>query len=214
MSIWERLQMLGIFIGLVRNPNRTDLIFKAVEIGGRHKDEPIVKQVMGDIEKKQDFMKLYEERYLPPWPTLAELRLSPEGSFGQALYQHLSSNGLDLDLFPRINNPNDTLDYLNARAYQDHDLWHALLGYGTEVEDELALQAFSVAQFGAPLGTLIISGGILHLIVKSPGRAANAVRKVSEGYRLGEKSRFLLGMKLIDLLPRPLSEVRELAGVA
>lgn len=166
---------------------------------------------MNDLKEKQEFMNLYNERYLPKWPTIEELRLCPEGTFGFALFQHLSINGLDLDLFPRIHDPKDPLDYLNARVYQDHDLWHALLGYGTEVEDELALQAFSVAQFGAPLGILIISGGLLHLIAKTPGRAANAIRKISEGYRIGEKSRFLPGLKLIDMLPLPLKEVRALA---
>jgi ubiquinone biosynthesis protein COQ4 len=213
MSILDRLRMIGIFIGLVKDPTRTELIFKAVSIASKYKDDPVAKQVFGQIIDRPDFRKRYEEHYLPDWPTLEQLAAAPEGSFAQALHRHMVDNGLDLDLFPRFE-PRDELDYLNARAYQDHDLWHALLGYGTGIEDELALQAFSVAQFGAPLGSLIISGGILHLMLRDPVRAASAVRKVSEGYKLGEKARFLLGMKLIDLLPRPLAEVRQLAGVA
>lgn len=215
MSILSRLNLLKIFIGLVRNPQRTELIFKAVEIASRYKEEPIYVSMSASLLKQNEFRELYDEKYLPAWPSLEELRLSAEGSFARALYDHLNSNGLDLDLFPRYSNDQkiDAIEYLNIRAYQDHDLWHALLGYTTELEDELGLQGFSVAQFGSPLGVLLIAGGLLHLVMKSPLKAANAIRKIAEGYRIGERTRFLLGMKLIDMLPLPLEEVRALAGV-
>lgn len=212
MSILSRLNLLRIFIGLVRNPQKTELIFQAIEIATKYKDEPIYKVMTEGLLKQNEFRALYEEKYLPAWPTLEQLRVSPENSFGRALYTHMTKNGLDLDLFPRLG-ANDPIEYLNARAYQDHDLWHALLGYSTELEDELGLQAFGVAQFGSPLGSMIMAGGLLHILLHNPLRAMVAVRKISEGYRLGERTRFLLGMKLVDMLPLPLEEVRALASV-
>ena len=203
MRILDNLRVLKIYLGLIRDPNRTELVFDAVKIATKYKDDPLAQEVIGRVMSNDEFRNRFEERYLPPWPSLEQLRECPEGSFGQAVYRHMVMNGLDLELFPRVE-PHDEIDYLNARAYQDHDLWHALLGYGTEVEDELAIQAFNVAQFRSPLGILLISGGLLHMLIFHPGKAVDAIAKISEGYRRGQKAKFLLGMKLVEMLPQPL----------
>ncbi len=74
----------------------------------------------------------------------------PQNSFGYALFQHMNTNKLGFDLWPRLDSDRP-IDYLSTRIYQDHDLWHALLGLGVEIEDELALQAFGVAQYHSPI---------------------------------------------------------------
>jgi len=97
--------------------------------------------------------------------------------------------------------------------YQEHDLWHALFGYGTDVEGELAVQAFGLAQYQSPVALALIAGGLIHLLGKSPQRAMNAFRNIHEMYALGKRAPFLLGVRLHELFPKPLAEVRQICGV-
>ena len=156
---------------------------------------------------KPGFQNLYDERYEAPRVTLASLQTLPLDSFGHALYKHLHDNNLDWDLFPKIV-ATRPIEYLAQKIYADHDLWHTLLDYGSSVEDELALQAFGVAQYGSPLGCVLIAGGLLHLLRKDPSRAVTALEKISEGYRRGHQVPFLLGLKIYEMLDHPLDEVR------
>lgn len=62
----------------------------------------------------------------PVWPyPLADLANLEEGTLGKALHTFLTERNLG---------------YLPQ--YEEHDTYHALLGYGTSVTEELKLQAF------------------------------------------------------------------------
>lgn len=206
------LRLMRIYGQLVRDPNRTELIFKAVDLVSRDPDPRILQTIEAHAMADQGFRELYEEKYDPPQPALEELRRSPPGSFGEALYHHLHANGLSLELFPKVvvKRP---LDYLNARAYAIHDFLHPLFGYSTSVEDELALQAVGTAQYYSPLSAMLISGGLLHILKQDPMGCARAIAKVSEGHRRGEAARFLLGIRLHEMLELPLADVRARCGV-
>jgi ubiquinone biosynthesis protein COQ4 len=214
LSFLNRFRIIRIFIQLVINPNRTDLIFNMVKILTHDpRRRSIVKTMEEKMLSDSSFTSMYESGYLAKATTMADLEHLPDGSFGRALYRHLHDNHLDLDFFPQIQ-PKRLIDYFSLRMYQDHDLWHVLLGYGVTVEDELAVQAFSIAQFGSPVGSMIITGGMLHLLLKSPLRAVAAIGKISEGYQAGKSARFLPGIRLYDLFAKPLQEVRGICGLA
>jgi ubiquinone biosynthesis protein COQ4 len=212
MRLLDRIRVTKIFFQLVRNPNRTELIFKGVKILSKDVvDGPVVefeKQVFQDSE----FLRMYEENYVPETLSNGDLENLPEHSFGSTLHRHLTDNRLDLSLFPRFQTTRP-IEYLSLRVYQDHDLWHALLGYGTSIEDELALQAFGVAQFKSGIGVALIAGGLLHLLRTTPLQAAQALDKVAKGYLRGLNARFVLSIRLHELLSRPLEEVRQICGV-
>lgn len=216
MNFWNRLRAIKMFFQLVKNPNRTDLIFKGVAIASEDVNQELVKTIEQLVLSDKPFQVMYTENYIPDLPQLKILAGLPEQSFGKALYKHMNDNNLDFKMFF---NQNLNLDlkrpiyYLSTRIYQDHDLWHVLLGYGTDVEDELAIQAFGVAQFHSPIGVVIIAGGLLHLLGKNPARAVDAFRKINEAYQLGRKTKFLLSVRIHELLPRPLNEVRQMCGL-
>jgi ubiquinone biosynthesis protein Coq4 len=201
-----------LFWQLVKNPGRTELIFKGVEIVSNDPDQKPVKVVEDAVMSIPSFKAMYEEEYAPLPPAMEMLQKCPEGSFGQAVYQHMKSNCLSFDLFPRYDSKRP-IKYLSSRIYQDHDLWHALFGYGISVEDELAVQAFGLAQFQSPVALTLIAGGLIHLLVKSPQRALDAFKRINEMYDLGKRAPFLLGVRLHDLFSRPLAEVRQLCGM-
>lgn len=213
MTILERVKMTQLFFQLVQNPSRTELIFKAISIVTKHRDDPVAVKILDQIYNHESFRELYAKRYVGDLPPLDKLAKYPEGSFGHEYYTHMNSNGLTPELFPKFDPAND-LEYVNLRMYQDHDLWHALLGYGISVEDELAVQAFSAAQLQSPFSTMLIAGGLLHLLKSEPVRAVTALKEISEGYEKGKNAKFLLGIRLSEMLEKPIGEVRELCGVA
>jgi ubiquinone biosynthesis protein Coq4 len=213
MNLWDKLRILKSYVLLVRDPNRTDLIFRQVRILTKNPELPAVKAIEQVALANPDFRAMYEQRYLPDSPKLEDLARLPENSFGRAVYNHMHTHGLSFDIFPRVHSDR-AIDYLTTRLYQDHDLWHVLLGCSVDVEDELAIQAFGVAQYRSPVGTMIISGGLLHLLGKNPIRAIEAIRKVAEAYVLGQKARFLPSIRLVDHFAKPLEDVRAFCGLA
>lgn len=209
MNLMTRLRAANLFFRVVRDPNRTDLIFKGVEIFTKTKDQTFLKEFEENLLNNEAFRTMYDENYIPPTPELLTLKNCPENSFGIALYNHMRGNKIDFNLFP-VFKPKRPVEYLSRRVYQDHDLWHALLNCGTSVEDELAVQAFGVAQFKSPIGITLIAGGLLHLLGRDPRRAIAAMRKINYAFHIGETSPFILGIKLHELFNQPLTDVRRM----
>lgn len=213
MKFYNRLRIAKIVLQLILNPKRTDLIFKGVQIVSADPDQEIFSAIEKKFKNNREFIALYNDRYNPVPPTVAELSVYPNGSFGHALHQHLMSNNLTLEIFPRFE-WRRPIEYMSLRVYQDHDLWHVLAGYGINLDDELALQAFGVAQYGSPISALLVAGGLLHLIWKSPLKAVEALGKISAGYQRGLAAPSLMGLRLHELFDRPLNEVQSLCGLA
>lgn len=213
MRLLDQVKFTKLFFQLVQDPGRTELIFKAIEIVSKDRNEPIVQTLIEEIFEKPGLQDRFQEKYVGDLPPLEELSKFPEGSFGHIYYKHMHENNLAADLFPRFD-PQDRLDYVNLRMYQDHDLWHALLGYGISVEDELAVQAFSAAQLKTPFSVMLIAGGLLHLLKSEPLRAVTAIKEIAHGFERGQKSQFLLGFRLHDHLSKPIEDVREICGIA
>lgn len=212
-ALLRKARQLRNFARLVKDPNNTSLIFKMIDEALRDPDQMTSDLVMNTALGHEEFARLSEEGYLPTPPRLVDLERLPDGSFGRAVWAHMTTNGLDFGIWPQ-ENATRPIERLNQRLYQEHDLWHALLGYTTSVEDELALQAFGAAQYSSPIGALLTSAGLLHLLIgRDPMRAVTALGKVADGYKRGQKAKFILGFRLHDMLALPLVEVRERVGV-
>lgn len=208
----DRLLLMKFFFQLVADPTRTDRIFKMLPIFVRTADPRQLADFEASLLANEGFRRQWEERYVPRQPTMEELRGYGEGTFGRALHDHLAKFGLDLEFYPpmSIERP---VDYLSVRMSQDHDYVHTLLGRSIEVDDELAIQAFGVAQVGSLLGVILVAGGLLHLFRKNPQTSIKAMNEITETYRLGKRAKVLSGERLRDHLARPLTEVRRDFGL-
>jgi len=94
MTLWNKIKILKIFVQLVRNPKRTELIFEGVEIVSSERDQAPVQALENLVLANKGFREMYKENYIPEAPSMEELKKCPEGSFGQALYQHMTTNNL------------------------------------------------------------------------------------------------------------------------
>ena len=119
------------------------------------------------------------------WPySLDGLSDMPDGSWGRELYSFLESR--ELGYLPK---------------YEEHDAYHALLGYGTTVTEELKLQAF---MFGN--GSATIAGRVL-LTIGVVGFPAKW-RLLREEFRRGRRSSPLHRFPTTVMMPLPLNVVR------
>jgi ubiquinone biosynthesis protein COQ4 len=100
--------------------------------------------------------------------------------------------------------------WFGRRIRDTHDLWHVLTGYNLDRLGEASLVAFSYAQTRA-LGWAAIALGV---VIQSLRRGQfGHIRSIWQGYRSGQRARWLPGEDLIALMHQPLDAVRERLGI-
>jgi len=133
----------------------------------------------------------------------------PADTLGVAFARHMRENGLSPDVFQSPEGVPPEVAFLIQRLRQSHDLWHVVTGYGTDVVDELALQAFTYGQIRSP-GPLILSTvGALRWGLRDP----QVIKRVREGYRRGCDARPLCALPWELLWETPLTDLRARLGV-
>jgi ubiquinone biosynthesis protein COQ4 len=122
------------------------------------------------------------------------------------LHEEFEASG-KLDTMPPI------LKYKVLRGYQTHDLHHVLTGYGATPFDELALQAFQLAQMDFPYSAMWIGVITSHMALVDPHLIKPAMDAITDGWSYGRGSRSLQFVKFELMLDRPLADVRAEYGM-
>ncbi len=117
--------------------------------------------------------------------TKGELLQLPKDTLGYELGEFLKKNNFDL-----------------ISKSESHDIYHVLLGYGTQVEDEIALQ---FACFGNGKRSLYLLLSLLAGILLLP----EYIKYYQASYLLGNKSASFHELNYEKLLRFPISELRE-----
>lgn len=209
---WVRaLRALG---GVIRNPDRTDLIGEFISSVSGSSGMRLYADVMSDPEARAILM---EGRDLKA--TLSDresLAAMPVGSLGRTYFEWTERRDFDAEgiadaiskQVPRdLDGPVATLA---ARVVDQHDLWHVLNGWDSDVHGEVHLLGFSYAQLGGRGWWILGRLAVFFL--------ASAGRKDSAGYfrhamARGRDARMLAGVEWEAMLPRPLEEVRRSLGI-
>jgi ubiquinone biosynthesis protein COQ4 len=137
------------------------------------------------------------------------LRKMPEGSLAHAYLtfvesENISAEGLlEAAATGERASSDDEYRWQRGRMRDTHDLWHAVLGYQGDVLGELSLLAFLLAQHFHPGIALVLTGGF------SKGLAGDGAWLVAEGYVRGKRAAWLPSQNWEELLPLPVTEVRE-----
>jgi ubiquinone biosynthesis protein COQ4 len=142
---------------------------------------------------------------------LDKLAALPDDTLGHAYARFMKSHGLTPDVFDGP--PGDVADpraaYVIQRMRQTHDLWHVVTHAETDPAGEVALQAFTYAQVGAPSAGILAALGML----KTVRHDARIVRDVAAMLRLGKQANRLVLFAWEDHWATPLVEVRRLLGL-
>jgi ubiquinone biosynthesis protein COQ4 len=145
---------------------------------------------------------------------LDHLRGLAPTSLGGAFARFLDEHGLSLDALrqPTPYTEGELESYLMSRLRQCHDLWHVLMGLGTEGYEEVLVHCFSVAQTGLPYSTVIIGLGTLkHMVFE--GRWKTLTRDTRAAYRSGRDARSILTAYWERRWDQSLSDVRREFGI-
>jgi ubiquinone biosynthesis protein COQ4 len=213
MKNWElKLDLLKTLKGaviLIQDPSRADatpdiedgmIKLKATQIAIEY-----TKTLPGVIE-------IVQERYLAPSPDMAVLAKLEPGSLGYCFAEYIQKTGFDPNYYRALPITDDS-SYILTRLRQTHDIWHLVTGLGSDVNGELGLQAFCLAQIRIPLPILLIAGGLLRTLLKTPEELGSLLEQIAIGYRMGAKAKPFLAQKWEAGWDKPLSQWREELGI-
>ena len=208
----ETWLVLGAIGRVLRDSTRIDDIHLVADITGRDRFEKLLEA----IRARPDGADLLARRpTLGPddvdLPTLR--RLSPD-TLGGAFARHLDRHGLELYEGPPSDRYLTDPDarYLVHRYRQMHDIWHVLLGLGTEGHEEVLVHAFTLGHLRLPNSALIVLfGSLKHMVLE--GRWHALTHDLWGGYRRGREAGDLLAVRWETRWADPIDEVRRDVGV-
>lgn len=208
----DRLLRVGrAVVNLLRDSNRTDETVVAEEITAQAQ---LRYWVRNGIFEQGEGAALFRDRAEIADVSLDELRSLPEGSFGRAFASFLDDHGLSLDALrqPAPYTDGEAESYLMRRLRQCHDVWHTLVGLGTNGYEEVLVHCFSLAQTGFPASVAIIGlGSIKHMVLE--GRWSVLARYTRAAYRCGRDSAPMLAAYWERRWEHPLDAVRREFGI-
>ena len=203
----EWLLVLRGIVRVMADSNRTVDIHRVAEITSRGRVRTLLEQL--GANGLPDLLR--DRPYLTPQTVdLPALRRLPADTLGGAYVRHFDRHGLEMyvDPIPPSQIPDLDVRYLFHRYRQVHDIWHVLLGLGTEGHEEVLVHAFVLGHLRLPVSMLIVVLGTLKHGV-TEGRWDMVRRAVPEAYRLGRDAAPLLTVRWEHLWAQPLGEVRQ-----
>lgn len=149
------------------------------------------------------------------------LRSLPEGSVGRAYLAFMEGEDLTPDGILLAANEAG-IDYSAETQFAElrrmsihfdvvHDLWHVLTGYGRDTLGELCLLIYTREQVGSPGLRLITWIGAAAGKLEKP--AMPILRAMKEARLMGQKSAWIPGVDIEELLLKPLQVARDELGL-
>jgi ubiquinone biosynthesis protein COQ4 len=204
---WTRA--LKILAHVMVNPEETEQVLEFSTLVNAGSMGKRIDLFLGDPEGR----RLYDEHRSIDSHTidLAALAALPEGTLGRAYAHFLTSRGLTPEVFddPPAEITDPRIQYIVQRIRQTHDLWHVVTGCNTDPAGEIALQAFTFAQLGAPSTLILAVAGTL----RGRREAPTLPRDVLAAYRTGRHAGKLATFPWEDHWTTPLVEVRAMLGL-
>lgn len=153
--------------------------------------------------------------------SLAKLEDYADGTLGAAWRNFMVSNNLveklaegyralteDFAAQGKLDRMPPVLRYKVLRGYQTHDLHHVLTGYGATPFDELALQAFQLAQQDYPYSAMTLATIMSHATFVDPWLIKPAMDAIADGWAYGRRTKSIQFVAFETMLDRPLADVR------
>lgn len=148
-------------------------------------------------------------------------------TLGRALHRFLVENGLEKNLATNYRRFHealrsagvlagmpDPMQYAVLRGFQIHDFLHVVTGYGPKPRDEIALQAFCLAQLPFPYFSMWMSVVTTRMTFIAPDTIVPVMDAVSEGWQYGRRVADLQFERWEDHLDEPLAQLRPRYGIA
>jgi ubiquinone biosynthesis protein COQ4 len=185
-----------------------------------------IDKYVGAIENHPEQGPLAAARWFAEPFSLKQLERYGPGTVGEAYLRFMIDNDLVeklavgykelTDQFAsegKLDRMPDVIRYKVLRGYQTHDLHHVLTGYEATPFDELALQAFGLAQQDYPYAAMTLATILNHATLVDPWLIKPAMDAITEGWAYGRRAKSIQFVAFETMLDRPLDEVRAEYGL-
>ncbi len=201
-------QFTQAYLTLVRDPYKTQRVFHLVDSLGAEGLE----KIPGFLQRPevQKVMSQPAQRLRTDIPELAKL---PEQTLGYAFAQHMIREGFTPEDLA-YSQGDEPYERIRIHLESTHDVWHVVTGFRPDIAGELGLQAFYHGQFGATLGLVLLSAGLLNTLFFANDDADRRMAAISHGWQLGRRARPLIGVDWSRKWEMPLSQVRRELGLS
>lgn len=189
--------------------------------------ESTIESYLANFRKLPGAEEFLSTGYLAEQNSLETLEAMPEGSVGRGYYEFLTSNGLETNLATnygllhahmvhsgQLDRMPDELKYAIIRGFQIHDILHVITGYTPSGLDELALQAFCLAQLQFPYFGMWMATTTSRMTFLEPNGIVPVMDAISSGWQFGRSVLNLQFERWEDMFSEPLAEIRPRYGIA
>ncbi|RAK68675.1 Coq4 family protein [Phenylobacterium kunshanense] len=210
---WKRARAAARI--LRRDPNRTEKAFEVIQALDPDRNERgfarLVAQPAGRAlyERRPDLMAALQDR--------AVLERLPAGSFGRAFLDHIDRFRLSPTKLVEMGRaarggqpPEEGPAWFAERHILIHDLRHVLTGYAADPRGETLLLWWSHGHDGGRSNRLLM---VSSLQARLRDEGLGFVLDCLKAWWRGRRANRLEVLPFEDLLPKPLGDVRRLAGV-
>ncbi|TWH54878.1 Coq4 family protein [Dulcicalothrix desertica] len=168
---------------------------------------PAFELAVNKMKSNPEQAAIIKQRYMAPHYNLEVLKEYPKDSLGYTYAAYIIEKGLNPDFYSHIKINSDA-SYIEARLGQTHDIWHLITGYGTTIIDEIALQAFHIAQFPYPCATVYLANFLLAFTLWNPEMLVQTINAIEEGLRMGKNAKSLFAQRWEDNWEKSISQWR------
>jgi ubiquinone biosynthesis protein COQ4 len=196
-------------VSLLRDPGQTDSVY---DIEDGLKKTQAMQVALEYIKKQPGVSEIVRERYLAPPPNLEQLLQLPQNSLGYIYASALTEAGFDPNFYRKVQ-VTDDISYVFLRIRQTHDIWHCVTGFDVDVNGELGLKAFELAQTRRTMSAVLIAGGLMRTLFNTPENLDGLLNNLAIGYRMGARAKPFLSQKWEEHWEKPVEEWRKELGV-
>jgi ubiquinone biosynthesis protein COQ4 len=191
-----------------------------------HAPADAVQKYVDAIENHPEQGPLARERWLAEPFTLEMMQGYATGTLGAEWLAFMEKNNLverlalgyrefleEIEATGKLDNMPDLMKYKVIRGYQTHDIHHVLTGYGATPLEELALQAFQLAQQDYPYSAMTLATIMGHATLVDPLLIKPAMDAITDGWSYGRRTKSIQFVAFEKMLDRPLADIRQEYGL-
>ena len=155
---------------------------------------PAYRERLAAVARTFPGVSAFLERAEMPRTRLEIVAACAPGSLGRVFHDLIVDHGYDLEVLDpdTVADYEPSLDRVNRRILQTHEIWHLIAGYSTSPLHEVAISGFQLAQFGHPYSRDFLAAAFLLALFGAPGLAPAFLQVTFEGWRHGRATRPLL----------------------
>jgi ubiquinone biosynthesis protein COQ4 len=203
------LMMIKGAVSLFKDPTQTESVYD-IEDGLRK--TKATQLAVEFVKSDPSVAHIIQERYTPPQLDLEFLLTLPANSLGYTYASYIKESNFDPNFYRKVD-VEDEISYVFLRLRQTHDIWHIIAGFSTDVAGELGLKSFEFAQTHRTMSLILLAGGLLRTLSKSPAELDHMLQCIALGYRRGVKARPLLAQKWEEQWSKSLTDWRTELGI-